>query len=130
MDLILDRIKKMFPRSLLGEFLEIFGKQNTIKLIDVFSGTTLEIPSRRKLEILDRDIQIYEELSSCTSRGQQKTLRKSLAKKHSLSETQIRDVFKKMEKQLRENRKFKLADERTEKLLGSQLRVSHKRSRH
>lgn len=119
----------MFPRSLLGEFLEVFGKANTIKLIDVFSGTILEIPSRRKLEALDRDIQIYEILCSCTSQKQTKEMRKKLSLKHNLTEKHIREIFSQLERQLRENRKFKLADERTGRLLGSKLRVPHERKR-
>lgn len=117
----------MFPRSLLGEFLEIFGKENTIKLIDVFSGTTLEIPSRRKLEALDRDIHIYEALCSCTGRKQTRRTQKALAHKHNLTEKHIREIYKRLEQQLKENKKFKLADERTGKLIGSRLRVPHER---
>lgn len=119
----------MYPRSLLGEFLEVFGKTNTIKLIDIFSGTTLEIPSRRRLEALDRDIQIYEAICSCTNKKQLKAVRKKLANKHNLTEKHIRDIFKRLERQLKENRRFKLADERTGRLAGSKLRVPHERKR-
>ena len=119
----------MFPRSLLGEFLEIFGKENTTKLIDVFSGTTLEIPSRKKLEILERDIQIYDSLCSCTSQKQTRKMKKRLACKHGLTEKHVRDIFKRLERQLKENRRFKIADDRTGRLVGSRLKVPHERIR-
>lgn len=116
----------MFPRSLLGEFLELFGEDATLKLIDVFSGTNIEVPSRRVLEALNRDISIYEVLRSVDGE-KKRQLVAELANKYDLPTKKVREIYSRMEKQLKENRKFKLADELIGKLKDGQLKVKHEK---
>ena len=126
MRLLLTKLKQMFPRSLLGEFLELFGEDATLKLIDVFSGTNIEVPSRRVLEALNRDISIYEVLRSVDGE-KKRQLVAELANKYDLPTKKVREIYSRMEKQLKENRKFKLADELIGKLKDGQLKVKHEK---
>jgi hypothetical protein len=129
MSIVLSRIKEMYPRSLLAEFYTIFGEATTIKIIDVFSGTTLEIPSRKSLEVADRDIRIYEALCPCTSSKQTRAVEERMAEKYELSIQRVREIYKNMKRQMGENKRFQLADKLTGKLRRSTLKVEHRSKR-
>jgi Mor family transcriptional regulator len=126
---VLSRLKSMYPRSLLSEFQEVFGEKMTVRIIEVFSGTTLEIPSRRDIEIADRDITIYESLAVCTNSRQLRDTMESLGKRFNLSERRVGEVFRRMKKQLQENKRFKLADSLTGQLKKSSMQVKHESKR-
>jgi Mor transcription activator family len=127
--LVLSRLKIMFPRSILSEFCELFGPKHTETLIDVFSGTTLEIPSRQTIENAERDILIYETLCLCTTASQSSACGKTLCKRFNISRRRLREIFHRMEKQLSENKKFKLADIRIGKLKKVNLKIRHRAKR-
>ena len=129
MDLKIGKLRVMFPRSLLAEFTEIFGEANARKLIDVFSGTTLEIPSRKALENAERDMLIYELLSISTSPQQGKEKRDKLSRKYNLSKGRVQEIFRQMKRQVKENRKFQQADESVGRLQRSRIKVEHRSRR-
>jgi hypothetical protein len=122
----LHRLKDIFPRSFLAEFMATFGEKNTQLLLDVFSGTTLEVPSRRTLDNAQRDIIIYETLY--TSPNARKT-KHILALKYNISPERIWKIFRSMRKQIGENKRFRMADERTGKLKKSKIQIEHQNRR-
>lgn len=119
----------MWPRSFLGQFNDAFGPANTQKLLDIFSGTTIEVPARRTLDAAERDIAIYESLNMATTAQQHKERKAKLAIKYDLTEKRIKDIFRTMRRQIGENEKFILADEMVGKLKRSGIRVIHKSKR-
>lgn len=126
---VIKRIREMFPRSFLGEFQEVFGEDATRKLLDIFSGTTIEVPARRTLENAERDIIIYETLYTSTSMQQSKERGRKLADKYKLSRERVREIFRHMKKQMGENKRFRLADECTGKRKRSKVQVEHRSRR-
>jgi len=47
----------------LPELYEIFGRENLIRFLDTFSGTTFQVPSRESLDRAIRDVIIWVEMS-------------------------------------------------------------------
>lgn len=45
--------------TLLPELYEVFGKEAVVKFMDVFAGTTVQVPPRAVLENCVRDVDIY-----------------------------------------------------------------------
>ena len=45
--------------SLLPDICDVFGKELTLKFIDLFGGSTITVPSRERIEKLTREVAIY-----------------------------------------------------------------------
>lgn len=45
--------------TLLPELYDIFGKENLLKFLDTFAGTTVEVPTKKVLEDAIRDTYVY-----------------------------------------------------------------------
>ena len=127
--LLIARLQEFFPNSVLVEFHRVFGEAATEKLLEVFSGVTLEVPSHQYLETCERDISIYEALCLSTSASQTRKLAGEQAKKHGLSHSRVRTIFRQIRKQMKENRRFKLADERIGQLKKGGIKVEHQSRR-
>lgn len=50
-------------KSILPEIYEIFGKDSMIKFLDIFSGTTIKVPSRHIIEKAIQQVDIYIQLT-------------------------------------------------------------------
>lgn len=85
----------LYRDTLLPEIYEELGEQTTIKLISIFGGVKITVPSYTKIKELKRNIDIYETL--CHAQGKE-TVR-ILAYKYGVSEVWIRSVFKKMRRE-------------------------------
>lgn len=113
MRLFLDKLVKMYPRSLLSEFYRMFGLVHTEKLLAVFAGTTLQIPSTKDIEHALRDISIWETLRRSKSPGESRRLSIHLAQQHQITHKRVRTIYYSMVRLLKENTKFTEADKLT-----------------
>ena len=68
--------------TLLPEIIEIFGIEMTMKFLDIFAGTTITIPSRKRFIDCVRDADIFMALSP--SDGEDEDIVIRLASKHNL----------------------------------------------
>lgn len=78
--------------TFLPEIYDIFGKEATIKFLEVFAGCRLQIPSVSKLEVLARDTSIYVRIESATA-AQRASVIHALADQYDLVEDRIRDIY-------------------------------------
>jgi Mor family transcriptional regulator len=81
------------------ELYKIFGRENFLKFLDIFGGSTISVPSRDVLEGCMRDINIYLVMRK-SGVDHQATLARDLAVKYQMSPGQVRSIFVKMEQKL------------------------------
>ena len=125
MDSILKKLDTLYPRSLLADFKRVFGEESTRKFIEVFSGTTIDVPSRRTIDNLERDVVIYESLCVSTDARQSRKLGEHLANRFGLTRKKVREIYAQMQRRLREDKKFESASERVGELKKSGVKIKH-----
>ena len=113
MRLLFEKWAKIYPKSLVSEFCRMFGPANTEKLLAVFAGTTLQIPSTKDLENAERDILIWETLRHSKSPNESRKLSANLASQYHLPRKKIRHVYYTMMRRMRENKTLEDADRAT-----------------
>lgn len=110
MDSLLTKLALVYPKSLLNEFYTVFGDVTTTKLLSVFAGMTLKIPSSREVQKARRDLVIYETLQKATSKEEFRIIRKTLQAKHGLSKAKIKEIHKYMQKLHKAGKELQDAD--------------------
>ena len=125
-------IKKLllfYPNTLLSEFHSMFGAADSEKLLQVFGGTTLQIPSTATADKLMRDIIIYETLSKSTSASQSRRLTTGLMEQHDMKRAEVRQAFNSVRKQVRLVRRLRESDSRVgQHILKRKIKVKRKAS--
>jgi hypothetical protein len=84
----------------LPEIYSIFGQENFLKFLDIFSGTTIKVPSRQILDDCMRDVGIFLKLKKSGVEGQALLVR-DLSVQHSLPPVKIRKIFVDMGERLK-----------------------------
>ena len=84
----------------LPEIYSVFGQECFLKFLDIFSGTTIKVPSRQILDDCMRDVGIYLNLKRAGVDGQAMAVR-DLAVQHSLATSKIRKIFVDMGERLK-----------------------------
>jgi hypothetical protein len=92
---------RLCPRSHVIELYDIFGKEHFIKFLDLFSGTTVEVPSRSTLEQGMQDVLIYLTLSR-TEPAVRPKMTRHLAQRTGLTAGEVRSRFVATEKALKD----------------------------
>lgn len=78
--------------SVLPEIYEVFGREQTLKFLDVFAGSTIKVPTRKKLQECIRDVDIF-----CTLEyTKHPPTKKELADQYDLSESSIKEIYKRV----------------------------------
>jgi Mor family transcriptional regulator len=129
MRLLLRHLKDIFPKSFLNEFMETFGEESTDRLLDIFSGTTIEIPSSKNLESAERDIIIYTRLSPLIAKYDVIQMVQDLAKRFKLTKEQVKSIYKGMKKHMKSSRKFQEASERVSQIKKSRVVIKRRTRR-
>jgi Mor family transcriptional regulator len=86
-------------RTHLPEILEVLGREHTLKFLEVFAGTTIEVPSREVLERCFRDVEIYYRLSRAKGRAKTDTAR-DLAAEYDVACKQVWSIYRRMRRVL------------------------------
>jgi len=81
--------------SLLPELYEIFGKECLLKFLDLFSGTTVKVPSALEIQHSLRDVSIFLSLHKCPKDRRQNALH-SLAQYHNVTESHVAVTYKRV----------------------------------
>lgn len=113
MQSLLAKLARIYPRTLLSEFYRMFGPEATEKLLTVFAGTTLHIPTTRDLEDAQRDVAIWETLSRSKSAAESRRLGEALCKQYKIPRRKMRYIYNSMRRLLKERTKFSTADKST-----------------
>ena len=107
------KLAKIFPQSLVAEIHRIFRIEDTEKLLTVFAGTNIHIPSTKELEEEERNLAIYETLSKADSKSEMKRLGEVLCQRFDMKRREIRHAYLRTKKKLKEAEKFVEADKLT-----------------
>lgn len=126
MQSLLAKLAKIYPRTLLSEFYRMFGAANTEKLLMVFAGTTLHIPSTKDLEDVQRDVAIWETLARSKSAAESRRLGGILAKQHRIPRRRVREINRQMRRMMKENARFEAADKKTSQHKGGKIKIRRK----
>jgi hypothetical protein len=117
------KLSKMFPQSLLADFERIFGTEATEKLLIIFAGTTLQVPSTKELDEAQRDIVIYKTLSGSKSISESRRLGVLLCQQYNISRREMRRIYKKTRRKLKEAKRFNDSDQRVGNHLPKRIKV-------
>lgn len=93
--------------TFLPELYDIFGREATIKFLDVFAGTRIKVPKLEKLEALARDTAIYVRIENVSNR-QKPAVVKSLAEEYELNEDRIRSIYASTKVKIEQEYGFKI----------------------
>ena len=80
--------------TFLPELYDVFGRETTIKFLEVFAGCRLSVPRVEQLEKLARDVAIYIRIDKASS-DQQPIIIHTLAEEYELDETRVRAIYAK-----------------------------------
>lgn len=116
MRLITSKLIRTFPHSLLSEISRIFGPEATEKLLTVFAGVTLYIPSTKEIEEATRNLVIYETVNLAKSKTELGRLKTVLCEQFDISRKELAKAYQRMKKQLNESTKISLSDAYISKL--------------
>ena len=93
--------------TFLPELYDIFGRDATLKFLEVFAGCSLSVPKVEKLEKLARNAAIYLRIEQASLK-QQPSIVESLSEEYNLTESQVRRVFAKTKVKLEDEYGFKV----------------------
>jgi hypothetical protein len=126
-------IKKLllfYQNTLLNEFYQMFGAANAEKLLQVFGGTTIQIPSTATVDKLTRDITIYETLSKSSSPAQSRRLTTGLMGQHGMKRAEVRQAFNSVRRQVCLVKRLREADKQVgQHILKRKIKVKRKAKR-
>lgn len=129
MRLLLDKLAKIYPRTMLAEFHEMFGPAVTEKLLTIFAGTTLVIPSTKDLENAQRDVAIWETLRRSNDPGQSRRLTESLAQQHNIPHKKVRAIYYRMMRRLKANKRLNEAVRNVGQHRPGRMKTQHRSKR-
>jgi hypothetical protein len=78
--------------TFLPELYDIFGREETIKFLEVFAGCLLKVPRVERLEELARAVGILVRIDS-VSEAQKPSIVKTLAEELDLTEDRVRRIY-------------------------------------
>ena len=85
-DLFVGLLVRNRSLSYLPELYEVFGPEKLVDFLDLFAGTTFEVPSIETLAGITRSLAIYNDLSMKGYNARE------LARKYDISETAVRET--------------------------------------
>lgn len=129
MRLLLDKLSRLYPKSLVGEFYRIFGAEVTEKLLTVFGGTTIRVPTTKDLQEAQRNLAIYDTLIRSTTSKESRRLSTQLSNRYDVTKKEIRVIFRHMKRLNKESSKIKEADVAVGKHRKKKLRLRKKSRR-
>lgn len=118
-DLVENALRFAFKNSIVPEMIDILGVESVLKILKYFSGSSIRIPKFKHINLLIRDIDIYENMSVSDTKG----CIKQMADRYAISTTQVLVIFNQMKKDyiqilnyknaLREIKKLEVCGEET-----------------
>lgn len=105
-----DLIYFLYEDTLIPDLFDILGEDLAVQFVKVFGGMKIEVPSFNKVLELQRNIEIYENLSYINN---EETV-KAIADRYGITNVWVREIFRSMKKKYPEIEKFiqKMNEER------------------
>ena len=98
MKLTLEELETYYPKSLVSEFLRIFGQETTEKFLVIFGGTNLRVPSQKDLRKMEDEVAMYKRLVSTTTNTSFVLVRAQLEAKFGIKTKEIMAIWKRLSK--------------------------------
>jgi hypothetical protein len=95
----------------LPELYDVLGKELTLRVMDIFAGTSVKFPNQKVLARLAAEVEIYVRVGSAQE-SQRASVIHSLAEKLALSEDHVREVYNKTRHLLEEELGVSLRERR------------------
>lgn len=121
-----DKQIQLFPKTLIPDFFNTFGKEVTEKLLTIYAGTTIRVPSTKDQDAALRKISIYETLRGAGSASESRRLAEALSKQHKMSRRHVRNIYRTMRKLFKVNKKLQEEDIATGKHKVKRVHVKRK----
>jgi len=93
--------------TFLPELHDIFGKEATIKFLDVFAGCTVKVPKVETIEKLARDAEIYIRIEQAPY-SQQASIISELSLANDITHDRVRTIYARIKVKLEEFYGFKV----------------------
>lgn len=85
--------------TLLPEIYDIFGKEKLLKFLDIFAGTTVQVPTKKVLEDAIRDTYIYLGIENAKAKRKEKAdVVRDLAKRYDIDNRDVHIIYEDMKK--------------------------------
>lgn len=91
---IVTRIFRVYRDTLLPELVDVLGFEQTVKIMDIFGGKQIYIPSINEIKIVLRDYRIFKALHGLQF-SQLDMVVSNLAETHGLSNAEILEIYSK-----------------------------------
>lgn len=125
----ISKLVKLLPQSLLGDFYRIFGPIVTDKLLTVFGGCTIQIPSTKDMDEAVRDYAIYVALESCGTGADSKRMGEVLCQKYDIKRKELRKVYRLTKAKLKEATRVIESDRRVSQHQPSRIKQKRQSKR-
>lgn len=126
-------IKKLllfYPNTLLSEFYQMFGAADFEKLLQVFGGTTIQIPSTSTVEKMMRNVAIFETINKANGAAQSRRLTQGLMERYDMKRIEVRQAFNSVRKQVHLVKRLREADQEVgQHILKRKIKVKRKMRR-
>lgn len=106
----LDSVEIFFSKSHIVEYGRVFGKDNLKKLLAVFGGTTIRVPSVKDVQRMEKELAIFKILSSAEDNAQRKILRLQVQAKFGVKKKDVSEIYRRLGKAWRQYQKAKAED--------------------
>lgn len=92
----------LYRDTLIPELFDLLGEELTLEIVQIFGGTKIVIPPFKKFSDMKRNLEIYESMSLCNSKG----VVTSLAQKYDITEVWVKELYNLMKRSARKIREF------------------------
>ena len=93
--------------TFLPELYDIFGRDATIKFLEVFQGCRLSVPKAEKLEKLAREVGIYTRVERAPTSKSRAVVIQRLAEEYELTEDRVRSIYARIKVKIEDELGFK-----------------------
>lgn len=92
--------------TFLPELYEVFGRESTLKFLELFEGCSVRVPKLKRLERLAQQATVYVRIERAT-RGARPQIIHALSREYGISEDRIRTIHKRTKRKLEHELGFK-----------------------
>jgi len=94
MNSLLEKLAKVYPKSLISEYSRVFGMSATEKLLSIFGGMTIKVPSHTEIQRAKVELDIYEALARTKTRPEFRAVRKTIQSKFGMTKSKVRGIYR------------------------------------
>lgn len=109
-----EKLSRLYPKSLISEFCHVFGPEDTERLLSVFGGMKLKVPSHEDISKMKRNLEIYEAMVQAKAQSPKRSAfrlnRRILQARYGMKKKKMMAIYKQMDRLMRQSKEVKAAD--------------------